>query len=274
MSINMVKPALRIALCEDNPVDTELLSALVEASGTPHTLDAFLSGEAFLEVFEKEKYDLVFLDVYMGELSGVQVAEKIRETDTEVVIIFTTSSEDYTREGYRLNAYKYLLKPLDLKGIADALELGTLKRDKVQDETLAFVADEGPVVIPLGDIIFIESFNRRLSVHTVNETYASNMTINDLAKLLPSSRFLRSHRAYIVNLDHVDELREDFIMDNGEIAYVTVKNHSKIQRAYKKYLARETPKYSRPPRHCEERASATRQSSPSLRGARERDAAI
>ena len=236
MSINWVRPALRIALCEDNPVDTELLTALVEASSVPHTLDAFLSGEEFLEVFEKEKYDLIFLDVYMGELSGVQVAEIVRETDTEVVIIFTTSSEDYTRESYRLNAYKYLVKPLELKGIADSLEIATLKRDKVPDETLAFVTDDGPVVIPLGEIVFIESTKRKLSIHTTDRTYLSSMTINDLAELLPSSRFLRSHRAYIVNLDRVDEMREDFIMDNGEIAYVTVKNHKKIQRAYNKYL--------------------------------------
>jgi DNA-binding LytR/AlgR family response regulator len=62
------------------------------------------------------------------------------------------------------------------------------------------------------------------------------MTIDALEKLLPPPRFLRSHRSFIVNLDHVDELEEDFIMDNGEIAYVAVKNHRKIKHAYDDYL--------------------------------------
>ena len=228
--------ALRIALCEDNPVDTELLTALIEMSAIPFTLDAFPSGEAFLEVFQKSQYDLIFLDVYMGKLSGVKTAERIRKTDSQVVIVFTTTSDDFTREGYRLNAYKYLLKPLHQEDVRDALELATLKRDKAQGATLAIVTDNIPVVIPLNDIIFIESSNRKSLIYTPTETYTSTMTIDALVKLLPSPPFLLPHRSFIVNLDHVDDLEEDFIMDNGEIAYVAVKNHQKVKRAYTLYL--------------------------------------
>jgi len=227
---------LRIALCEDNPVDTELLTALIELSRIPHTLDAFYSGEAFLEGYQKEKYDLIFLDVFMGGLSGVETAETIRKIDTQVVIVFTTASDDFTREGYRLNAYKYLLKPLQAEDVVDALELAKLKHDKAQGATLAIITEDESVVIPLKDIIFIESRNRKSLVYTVSETYSTSMTIDALLKLLPSPRFLLSHRSFIVNLDHVDELEEDFIMDNGEIAYVAVKNHQKVKRTYNNYL--------------------------------------
>ena len=236
MDMNTEKTALRIALCEDSLVDTELLTVFIEMSSTPFTLDSFPSGEAFLKEFEKEKYDLIFLDVYMGELTGVQTAELIRQIDTQVVIIFTTTSDDFTREGYRLNAYKYLLKPLAKEDVIDALELATLKRDKAQGPTLAIVTDNVPVFIPLNDILYIESSNRRSVINTTDETYTSTLTIDDLVKLLPSPRFLLSHRSYIVNLDHVDELAEDFIMDNGEIAYIAVKNYGKIKRAYNNYL--------------------------------------
>ncbi|MDR0347098.1 MAG: LytTR family DNA-binding domain-containing protein [Coriobacteriales bacterium] len=228
--------ALRIALCEDAAVDTDLLTALIDMSKIPYRLDAFTSGEALLEVFTKEKYDLIFLDVYMAELTGVQTAERIRDIDTQVVIVFTTTSDDFTREGYRLNAYKYLLKPVVEEDVVDALELATLKRDKAQGATLAIVTDNVPVVIPLNDIIFVESSNRRSLIYTTGETYATTLTIDALEKLLPSPRFLRSHRSYIVNLDHVEDLEEDFIMDNGDIAYVAVKNHRKIKHAYDDYL--------------------------------------
>jgi DNA-binding LytR/AlgR family response regulator len=236
MSTNAGDSALRIALCEDTPVDTDLLTALIDMSEVAYVLDSFLSGEGLLEDFHKEKYDLIFLDVYMGELSGVQTAERIRDIDTQVVIVFTTTSEDFTREGYRLNAYKYLLKPVVEEDVVDALELATLKRDKAQGATLTVVTDNEPVIIPFNDIIFAESSNRKTVIYTAHDAYATTMTIDALEKLLPSPRFLRSHRSYIVNLDHVDDLEEDFIMDNGEIAYVAVKNHRKIKHAYDDYL--------------------------------------
>jgi DNA-binding LytR/AlgR family response regulator len=237
MSGNTGDSALRVALCEDTPVDAETLVALIDMSAIPYQLDSFLSGEALLEGFHKEKYDLIFLDVYMNKLSGVETAERIRDIDTQVVIVFTTTSDDFTREGYRLNAYKYLLKPLVKDDVVDALELATLKRDKAQGATLAIVTDANIlVVIPLNDIIFIESSNRKTIIYTINESYSTTMTIDALEKLLPSPRFLRSHRSFIVNLDHVEDLEEDFIMDNGEVAYVAVKNHRKIKHAYDDYL--------------------------------------
>jgi len=229
-------PVLRIAVVEDTQSDTDILSELIKACSQDSTISAYESGEAFIEGFEKGQFDLVFLDVFMYELSGVQVAEQIRDVDTQVVIVFTTTSEDFTREGYRLNAYKYLLKPLVGADVQDALDLAALKRDKDQGATLAIVYENVPVVIPLADIIFIESSNRRSLIHTADETYATTMTIDALEKLTPTPRFLRSHRSYLVNLDHVDEMREDFIMDNGTIAYVTVKNHRKIKNQYEDYL--------------------------------------
>lgn len=236
MESNIESQPLRIALCEDTPADTDVLTALIHTSDIPYNLDSFASGEAFLEGFAKDKYDLIFLDVYMDELSGVQTAERIRELDSQAVIVFTTTSDDFTREGYRLNAYKYLLKPVVKEDVVDALELATLKRDRAQGATLVIVTENVPVVIPLNDIIFVESSNRRSLVYTPEETYATTMTIDALEKLLPSPRFLRSHRSFIVNLDHVDDLEEDFIMDNGEVAYVAVKSHRKIKHAYDDYL--------------------------------------
>jgi DNA-binding LytR/AlgR family response regulator len=227
---------LRIALCEDTPTDAELLAALIEIADVPHELSVFPTGEDFLAIFEKSAFDLVFLDVYMDELSGVQTAERIRELDTQVVIVFTTTSDDFTREGYRLNAYKYLLKPIAPEDVQDALDLALLKRDKAQGATIAIVTDNIPVVIPHSDIVYVEALNRKTIIYTTEADYVTTMTIDDLGKLLPPPRFLRSHRSFIVNLDHVEELESDFIMDTGARAYIAVKNHRKIKHAYDDYL--------------------------------------
>jgi len=229
-------PLLRIAIAEDTQSDTDILMNLIMACPQQSTVTTFESGEALLQSFDARLYDLIFLDIYMYELNGIETAERIRDTDTQVVIVFTTTSEDFTRESYRLNAYKYLVKPLVQEDVQDALELAILKRDKAQGATLAIVNDNTPVVIPLNDILFIESSNRRSLVHTDEGVYATTMTIDALEKLLPSPHFTRSHRSYVVNFDRVDEVSNDFIMDNGTVAYITVKNHNRIKRAYEDYV--------------------------------------
>ena len=229
--------SLQIAICEDSKSEEETLTMLIHESRLPVNIQSFSTGEAFLEVFAAGIYDLIFLDVYMGELTGVQTAERIRALDTQVVIVFTTTSEDFTREGYRLNAYKYMLKPISYEDVLDSLELATIKRDRAQGATIQIVCEGEPVTLPLANIEFIEASNRR-SIFNMEDgsTYATLTTIDALEKLLPSPRFLRSHRAFIVNLDHVIDVDEDFIMDNGTRAYIRVKDFRKIKHAYDDYL--------------------------------------
>jgi len=232
----VMNPVLRIAIAEDTPSDTETLLALIGLCSQESETACFESGEALLEGFEKGLYDLVFMDVFMYGLNGIETTERIRDIDTQVVVVFTTTSEDFTRESYRLNAYKYLVKPLVADDVQDALDLAALKRDRAQGATLAIVWENEPVVIPLADILYIEAFNRRSLVHTDDAVYQTTMTIDALEKLLPSPRFLRSHRSFLVNLDRVDEVSDDFIMDNGSIAYITVKSHRRVKRAYEDYV--------------------------------------
>ncbi|MCL2756970.1 MAG: LytTR family DNA-binding domain-containing protein [Coriobacteriia bacterium] len=237
MEISTDTSSLRIAICEDIKSEEEILTMLIKESRLSVSIMSFPTGEAFLEIFEKDAFDIIFLDVYMGELTGVQTAERIRELDTQVVIVFTTTSEDFTREGYRLNAYKYMLKPIIYEDVLDSLELATIKRDRAQGATIQIVCDGDPVTLPLADIEFIEASNRR-SIFNMEDgsTYATLTTIDALEKLLPSPRFLRSHRAFIVNLDHVVDVDDDFIMDNGTRAYIRVKDFRKIKHAYDDYL--------------------------------------
>jgi len=112
-----------------------------------------------------------------------------------------------------------------------------IKRDRAQGATLNIICEGEPVNILLSNIEFIESRNRRSIVSLEDGTeYGTLTTIDALEKLLPSPRFLRSHRSFIVNLDHVEDVDEDFIMDNGTRAYIRVKDFRRIKRAYDDYL--------------------------------------
>ncbi|MDR2108856.1 MAG: LytTR family DNA-binding domain-containing protein [Coriobacteriales bacterium] len=228
---------LRVAVCEDVDSEALILVGFIEESQLLTSVEVFSTGEAFLEVFTAEAFDLVFLDVYMGEITGVQVAERIRELDSQVVIVFTTTSDDFTRESYRLNAYKYMLKPIQYEDVLDALELAVVKRDRAQGATLNIISDGEPVSVPISAIEFVESRERRsYIVMEDGSSYSTPTTIDALEKMLPSPQFLRSHRSFIVNLDHVEDVDEDFVMDTGERAYIRVKDFRRIKHAYDDYL--------------------------------------
>lgn len=234
---NSGKPPLRIAICEDTVPDLKNLKSLIENSGINYTLDVFTSGEAFVEGFVKGKYDLVFLDVFMRELSGVETAETIRQKDSAVVIVFTTTSEDFTRESYRLNAYKYMIKPVIKEDVEESLDLAIVKRDRNLEACLEILSDGRAVSIPFNDILYVESRDSRSFVIAEGgKEFPLVASLDSLETLLNPPRFVRSHRAYIVNLDHVDDVDDDFIMDNGDIVYIRVKDHKRIKNKYDDYI--------------------------------------
>ena len=235
--IQSEKPPLRLAVCEDTESDLKNLKNLIESSGVNYVLDVYKSGEAFVEHFAKGAYDLIFLDVFMRELSGVETAEKVRAQDTDVVIVFTTTSDDYTREGYRLNAYKYMIKPIIKEDVLESLDLAAVKRDRTFEASLDIICDGKAVSIRFDDIVYVESRDSRSYIITTKgEEYPTITSLENLQTVLTPPRFLRSHRAFIVNLDHVDDVDEDFIMDNGGIAYIRVKDHRRIKNNYNDYL--------------------------------------
>lgn len=102
--------------CEDSAKEQKKLLAVLEQSEIPTNTAIFASGEDFLKEYEQGKYDLLLMDIYMGGMTGVEVVQEIRKKDDSLVVAFTTTSTDHTLEGYRLNAFKYIEKPVHKKG--------------------------------------------------------------------------------------------------------------------------------------------------------------
>jgi DNA-binding LytR/AlgR family response regulator len=233
---------LKIAVCEDLRNDAARLSALIGHSGLPAKTESFSSGEAFLEVFARGKYHLVFLDIFMGGVTGIETAEKIREIDKNVTLAFTTSSLDHTFESYRLNAYKYLVKPVDAADVAETLELALAKRERLSADVLTVPVDGEAVKIPFDEVHYAEVYDHKCFIHTDTETLKINITLAELNRLLTPPRFLRCHHSYIVNLDYVKDIEyvdgsgNAFIMASGSRAYIRVKEFGRMKTAYEQRL--------------------------------------
>lgn len=229
---------LTIAICEDLVDDAAALQACIEQSGYPTQTECFTGGEDFLAVFQKGRYHLIFLDIFMGGISGVETAIAIREKDSRVVVVFTTTSKDFALESYRLNALKYLEKPAKAEDVKDALELARSLREK--REACTVYVKQNMMEVPLDTIYFIEVVDHACIIHLEDGTLKTDMRMDDFASLLPAPRFMRCHRSYIVNLDYVADIDRDFTMKNGEKVYIRGKDIKKMTDEYKRYLIGKT----------------------------------
>ena len=219
----MDKPfVLRIAVCEDEQADAALLKSYIEKSGVPSDPRFFTSAEEFLASFRAFKYDLIFMDVYMEGMLGIEAVRKIRGADENVVIAFTTNSPDHTLESYRLGAIKYLEKPVSPGGVAEALSFARLIRENSPRVTLK-TEGGGREDVPLDSIMYFEQQNYVVAVHTASRVFTTSRSVrlDELEKSLPSPPFLRCHRSYLINLNYAhtcDREKNAFIMKNGDRA--------------------------------------------------------
>jgi DNA-binding LytR/AlgR family response regulator len=231
---------LRIAICEDLKKDRDHLLSLIREAGTAVKCDTFPSGEAFLTRFRKGMYHLIYLDIYMKDINGMETAEYIREKDEGVLLAFTTTSREHAFEANKYRSLLYIEKPVTLDKIRHTLVLASALREKQQSEVLTIFSDAVQIDIPYEDIIYIEVIDQRCVIHLEGgKTIAASTTlnINDIEESLPKPRFCRSHRSFVVNLDKVRRVNgKDFEMKDGSTAYITQRDRRRIMNLYDEWL--------------------------------------
>lgn len=210
---------MKIAICDDNKFDRALLSEYIlqYAENTLSIVEIvqFDCGEELLRAFKREKYKILFLDIYMKGINGVVVAEKIRETDEECKIIFTTSSLEHKSDGFEVAATHYLVKPITYERVEKALN----RCKKIFDLNARYIqltVNKEIVKIKLKEMYFVEAIRNGAVITTRLETLRVHYPMSSMEELLTDSRFLRCHRGFIINMDHVSLMKDDeFVMKNG-----------------------------------------------------------
>lgn len=231
---------MNIAICDDLTRDRDLLAEMVrrycKIKGYSAELHSFGSGEELLAQYTAGQYQILMLDIYMHELSGIDTARKIRMIDEDCIIILTTTSVDHALDGYAVKAIRYLVKPVVYEAVAEAL-------DKCRDlfrQTMRFI--EVPIGklsmnIPLKDIVFIEVLNHRCFIHTPIKTLQTSLSLTELESMLGGKPFLRCHRSYIINIQQVEEvLEDDFKVKNHQLVPIRKDSKTAVKQEYYDYL--------------------------------------
>lgn len=229
-----------IVICEDVEIERNLLNTVLrqyfrEINEEVRILE-YESGEAFVADVEEGYTDmeLLFLDIYMKELNGMETARRLRELQCKVPIVFLTSSPDFAVESYEVHAAGYLLKPFEeekLKNLLNRLLHVEMKR------RIAVKQRRQYRYIYLDDICYIDSYKHSLTLHLSDgSTVVTNEKLVEMEERIHDRRFLRCHQSYLVNMDFIADIKEDFIMRDGTEVPIRVRGKRELLDNYNKYF--------------------------------------
>ncbi|MDL2237292.1 LytTR family DNA-binding domain-containing protein [Christensenellaceae bacterium OttesenSCG-928-K19] len=210
---------LKIAICEDIVQDALLLQSMVEEYLSEQSFEGeiavFETGELFLAAFHSGEYQIAFLDIYLDEMDGMELARKLRMQDEELVIIFLTKSEAHAIESYAVRATHYLPKPAIYSQLCEAMDRCRQKLGEYS-RSIEVYSSHSPVKIRLCDILYIETYQRNSVIHTVNDEIKTAMTMDALSELIGGLPFCRCHRSFLINLRKICQIeRKEVILTNG-----------------------------------------------------------
>lgn len=236
---------LRIAVCDDEQAQLELLEEYIRkwAKGREYQagISSFSDGEALLAAFSRESFDLLLLDIQMQGTDGMCVARKIRAAGHETGILFVTGYEDYLAEGYEVEAFLYLLKPLQPEKLWDALDQYLLRRKRAR-RYWTVETPEGQKRVELARILYLESFGHTCRLSTREESFLIKKGITEAEKELGilGLPVFRTHRSYLVNLGQVTGVgRETAALAGGREVPVSRTQYQALNRAFIRLFRRE-----------------------------------
>ena len=212
----------RIAIIDDNPIDIAYVTTLVERwSQNRHTcihMENFPSAEAFLFLYSGDKaWDILLLDIEMGETNGIELAKMIRQENNNIQIIFITGYPDFISEGYDVSALHYLMKPVSEEKLYTVLDKAILNLNK-SEKSLCIAFNRQTEYVPLSQIYYIEAQRQYIAIYTNEKTYRMKASLSDTEKLL-DEYFFKCQRSFLVNLRFVKRITPTYIIlnNNAEI---------------------------------------------------------
>ncbi|MGZ9585676.1 LytR/AlgR family response regulator transcription factor [Paenibacillus marinisediminis] len=231
---------LHISICDDEQVEIKYLTTLINkwAVANKHrvVVETFESAEAFLFRYTEDKNtDILLLDIEMGKMNGVELAQHIRCDNESMQIVFITGFPDFMAQGYEVSALHYLMKPVNEGKLFSVLDKACKSLNK--KERVIMLNINGEIVrIPVSNILCVEAFAHAVAIETTDGLYNVKQSITEIEHQLEEG-FIRCHRSYIVGLKHIKRItKTEVILDNNRALPLSRRSYDKVNQAFIQYF--------------------------------------
>lgn len=234
---------MNIAVVDDLAVGRETLVSYLNEYFTEKnislTISEFSDAESFVNQFENNKYNMIFFDIYMPGMSGIDAAKKVRLSDSSVEIIFLSTSNNFASESYSVNAFCYLVKPITKDAVSSLMQRYFDKyEDKSKSLTVLYKSKpEIKLEITYDSIMYIDVISRKVQLHLKDRTVKIQNTFSECASILTEdNRFSNCCKGFIVNFDYVNTITgNDFLMQNGDFVPIKKRENQQVKKQYLTY---------------------------------------
>lgn len=229
----------KIAVCDDDSQIRDLMSSYLSSYDSFIHVDFYSSGEELLDA--EISYDILFLDIDMKGITGIDTARKLRSVDKRVKIIYITAYDDFRDYAFGVHAFGYLVKPFDKNDILNILKEAQDYSLKEQlGPKIRFQAEQGILDLEISEIYYLEYVNRKVHLITQNGIFTLRGPISDFAAQLVEMGFHVPHKSFVVNLSHIRSLKGyDIFLDNGSIIPLSQKKSASFREYFTRWLARQ-----------------------------------
>ena len=218
------RPLYRIAICEDEPSmareNEAMICRILESRCFQRDIDfsvvSFSTAEPLLSSLQKQRaaFHLLLLDIRLAQENGVELAARLRECNVGCSIIYITSYEEYMPDSFSTRPLDYLMKPVDEKKLAKAIDWDLRKNYCLKQITLP--VNGGSRKVAAQDILYAEAVNHKSAVYLPGEAISVNLSFRNLLSRLLGGTFCRCHHSFVVNLNHVHkQTNHGLMLDTG-----------------------------------------------------------
>lgn len=230
----------KIAICEDEQIQTDILIKQLETYMESHkikfAIECFSTGEELLKK-EYYQYDLIFLDIKLSGINGIDVAKEVRKTCGKTKIIFMSAYQNYWPEGYKVKASRFLIKPIQIEEITEALSSVIDELDNSRQYVMVR-SDKMLVKVLIKDITHLEIYGRKVLIHTINESYSSTYSLANWYQQLKAHHFEYTHSSYLVNFKYVKMVgRDQVTLTTGKDVYMSLRKYKPFKTSFIQYMS-------------------------------------
>ena len=229
---------LLIAVVDDDPKDAALLKNCVEEyckkKNLPAMARVYHDGLEFIR--STESHDIIFLDIQMKKLDGLETARLLRKINKESILIFVTNMAQFAIKGYEVDALDFIIKPASLSSIVYVMDKAMKRLDGSARAVFSLKTAEGTISLSSNDITYVEVLDHNLIYHTTRGDYTVRGRLSDVSEKLDPEKFVMCNRSFIVNLRHVSSVTADYLLIGDTRISVSKSHRKELMKRFSNFL--------------------------------------